>query len=108
MNASSSARSWSDTSGIAQSSRRSAGRWRRSVTRARCSALLTAATGMSSASPTSAAGQSSISRSISTARWRGGSSWMTAMNASSIVSRPTSAASGSSSGGATSSSSRSG
>ena len=76
--------------------------------RARCSGLLTAATPVSSSSATSAAGQSSTSRSTSTARWRGGRSWITARNVSSIVSRPISAACGSSDAGAACSSSRSG
>jgi hypothetical protein len=54
------------------------------------------------------ADQSTTSRRIRTARWRGGSSWTAARNASSIVSRETATACGSSSGGAISSSSRSG
>ena len=47
-----------------------------SVARARCSALLAAATVMSSSSAVSRAVQSSTSRMISTARWRGGSAWI--------------------------------
>ena len=76
-----------ELAGAVQSSRRPAGRCSRSVARARCSALLTAATPISSSSATSRADQSSTSRRISTARWRGGRSWMTARNVSSIVSR---------------------
>ncbi len=54
---------------------------------------------MSSTVAISAADSRSTSRRISTARWRGGSSWITARNVSSIVSRANSAASGSSSDG---------
>ena len=54
------------------------------------------------------AGQPSTSRAIRVARWRGGSTWSAARNASSIVSRVTTTDSGSSSGGAISSSSTSG
>ena len=63
---------------------------------------------MSSSSAVSFADQSSTSRRISTARWRAGSSWISVMKVSSIVSRATTTASGSCSGGAISSSSRSG
>ena len=80
----------------------------RSVARARCSALLAAATLVSSSDAVSAADQPSTSRSSRTARCRGGSSWMTARNVSSIVSLATTTASGWASLGATSSSSRSG
>jgi hypothetical protein len=108
MKPASSSRSDSLMFGEDQSSRRLGGRCSRSVARARCSALLTAGTLISSSSATLLAGQSSTSRRISAARWRGGSSWITAMNVSAIVSRATSVASGSSSTGAISSSSRSG
>ena len=56
----------------------------------------------------SAAEKSSTSRRISTARWRGGRSWMAARYASSIVSRRTATASGWASRGPASSSRRSG
>jgi hypothetical protein len=55
-----------------------AGSRSRSVARARWRALLAAATVVSSRSAVSLADQSSTSRRIRTARWRGGSSWMTA------------------------------
>src|SRR4051812_1372617 len=74
----------------------------RIVARARWSAEFTAATPISRSSAVSRADQSRTSRRISTARWRGGSSWMTARNVSSIVSRATTVAPGSSSGGASS------
>ena len=59
------------------------------VARARCSALFTAATLISSTAAVSFADQSSASRRIRTARWRGGRCWIAARNASSIVSRAT-------------------
>ena len=67
--------------------------------RARCSALLTDATLVSSSAAVSFADQPSTSRTISTARGRGGRCWIATMNASSIVSFATTAASGSSSAG---------
>ena len=79
-----------------------------SVVRARPSALFADATVVSSSAAVSFADQPSTSRRISTARCRGGSSWITARNVSSIVSRDTTTASGSCSLGAISSSSRSG
>ena len=66
------------------------------------------ATLVSSAVAVSLAGQPSTSRAMSAARCRGGRTWSAARNASSIVSRSTTTASGSSSVGAISSSSRSG
>ena len=84
------------------------GRFAAIVARARWRALLTATTDMSSSSAVSFADQSTTSRRIRTARWRGGNSWTAARNASSIVSRWTATVSGSSSGGAISSRSRSG
>ena len=71
-----------------------------SVARARCSALFTDATVVSSAVAVSVAGQPSTSRAISVARCRGGRTCSAARNASSIVSRLTMTASGSSSLGA--------
>ena len=70
------------------------------VARARWSALFAAATLTSSREALSAADHPSTSRRINTARCLGGSSWIAAMNASSIVSRATTSASGSSSLGA--------
>ncbi len=64
------------------------------MARARCNALLTAGTLMPSSPATSAARQLSISRRISTARCRGGSSWIAARKASEVVSRRTASASG--------------
>ena len=81
----------------------SAGRPRRSlaarVARARCSALFTDATVVSSSSATSAACQRSTSRRISTARWRGGRCCSAATNASRIVSWATASSAGSPSAG---------
>ena len=89
-------------------SERSAGRCSCIVARARCSALLAAATLVSRRPAVSVAGQPRTSLAISAARCRGGSAWSAAMNVSSIVSRRTTAASGSSSHGASSSRSGSG
>ena len=55
--------------------------------RARCSALLTDATVVSSVSATSSAEKPSTSRRMSTARWLGGRCWSATMNASSTLSR---------------------
>ena len=66
-----------------------------SVARARCSALLTEATLVSSSSATSVAFQRSTSQRISTARWRGGRCCSAATNASRIVSRATATSAGS-------------
>ena len=74
------------------------------VARARWSALFVAATLVSRSVAVSLAGQPSTSRAISAARWRGGRTCIAARNASSMVSRSTTTASGSSSLGATSSS----
>jgi hypothetical protein len=63
---------------------------------------------MSSSPATSAAGKLTTSRRISTARWRGGSSWIAARKASEIVSRSTVTASGPGWPAAISSSSESG
>ena len=78
----------------AQSARRSGSR-SRSVDRARCRALVTAASVRPRCSAVCRAGQPSTSRRTSTARRRGGRCWRAAMNASSIVSRVTATASGS-------------
>ena len=67
-----------------------------SVACARCRALLTDAVVVSIASATSAAFQRSTSRRISTARWRAGRCCRAATNASRIVSRSVTTASGSS------------
>ena len=56
----------------ADQSVRCVGRCAWSVARARCSALFTAATLVSSAAAVSAAGQPRTSRAMSVARWRGG------------------------------------
>ena len=66
-----------------------------SVARARCSALLTDATLVSSSSATSSARQRSTSRRMRTARWRGGRCWSAATNASRIDSRATATSAGS-------------
>ena len=66
-----------------------------SVARARCSALLTDATVVSSSSATSSAFQRRTSRRMSTARWRGGRCWSAATNASRIDSRATATSAGS-------------
>ena len=66
-----------------------------SVARARCSALLTEATLVSSSSATSLAFQRRTSQRISTARWRGGRCCSAATNASRIVSRATASSAGS-------------
>src|SRR2546430_10785153 len=66
-----------------------------SVTRARCSALFTDATLVSSSSATSFAFQRRTSHRISTARWRGGRCWSAATNASRMVSRATATSAGS-------------
>jgi hypothetical protein len=58
------------------------------VSRARCNALFTAATVLSSSPATSAARQDSTARRISTARCRGGRCCNAATNASRTVSRP--------------------
>jgi hypothetical protein len=78
------------------------------VARARWSALFAAATVVSRRDAVSLAVQPSTSRAINAARCRGGRTCMAATNASSIVSRSTTTASGCSSVGATSSSKRSG
>jgi hypothetical protein len=56
------------------------------LARARFNAPLTESSLLSSMSATSAVWKPSTSRSTSAARWRGGSCWSAAMNASSIVS----------------------
>ncbi len=66
-----------------------------SVARARCSALLTDGTLVSSSSATSVAFQRSTSHRISTARWRGGRCWSAATKASRIVSRAAATSAGS-------------
>ena len=76
--------------------------------RARCRALLAAATLVPSAEAVSLAGQPSTSRAISAARCRGGRTCRAARNASEMVSREMATASGSSSPGAAASSSGSG
>ena len=63
------------------------GNRRRNVVLDRWSALFTDATDDSRSSDVSAADHPSTSRSSRTARWRGGSSWIAAMNASWIASR---------------------
>jgi len=78
------------------------------VARARCRALLAAATLVPSAEAVSLAGQPSTSRAISAARCLGGRTCRAARNASEIVSRWMATASGWSSLGAAWSSSRSG
>ena len=83
-----------------------AGRRSASLARARCSALLVAGRLVSSSSEVSRGDQPITSHSNTAARWRAGSSWTTAMNASSIVSRATATTSGSSPGPAGISSSR--
>ena len=70
-----------------------------SVARARCSALLTEATDVSSSWATSSACQRSTSRRISTARWRGGRYCSAATNARRIVSRATATSAGIAAGG---------
>ena len=65
------------------------------VARARCRALLTEATVVSSSSATSVACQRSTSQRISTARWRGGRCCSAATKASRIVSRSTAISAGS-------------
>jgi hypothetical protein len=55
--------------------------------RARCRALLTEATVVSSDAAVSSAENPSTSRRISTARWLGGRFWSAAMKASSTASR---------------------
>ena len=67
-------------------SRSAAGSRVSSVARARCRALLTEASLVSSISATSAARKPSTSRSTSTARWRGGRCCRAATNASSTAS----------------------
>src|SRR5215213_9806402 len=69
-----------------------------SVARARCSALLTDATLVSSSSATSDAFQRRTSQRIRTARCRGGRCWSAATNARRIVSRATATSAGSPSG----------
>ena len=77
----------------ASPSARSVACWLRAGSRAstvpcaRCSALSTAARLVPSASATSVPLNPSTSRRISTARWRAGSSWSAATNASSTLSR---------------------
>jgi len=78
------------------------------VARARCRALLAAATLVPSAEAVSLAGQPRTSRAISAARCLGGRTCRAARNASEIVSRWMATASGCSSLGAAASSSRSG
>ena len=97
MNRASSSRS-SSLGAPADHSERFAGRCSLIVARARCSALLAAATLVSSSVAVSLAGQPSTSRAISAARCRGGSTCIAARNASSMVSRSTTTASGSSLG----------
>ena len=75
-----------------------------SVARARCSALLTDATLVSSSSATSAAFQRRTSQRIRTARWRGGRCCSAATNARRIVSRAAATSAGSPSDGTASSS----
>ena len=76
--------------GELQSSRRSAGSWRlQRLARPLQRAVDRRRRRCSSTSAASAALQPSTSRRISTARWRGGSCWITTRNASSIVSRST-------------------
>ena len=69
-----------------------------SVARARCSALFTEATLVSRSSATSAAFQRRTSQRMSTARWRAGSCWSAATNASRTDSRAPTIAAGSPSG----------
>ena len=71
------------------------------VARARCSALLTEATEVSSSSATSVACQRSTSRRMSTARWRGGRCCSAATKASRSVSRSAATSAGSASGEST-------
>ena len=92
----------------APAARRRRGRRRRQstsrsarVARARCSALLTDATLVSSSSATSVACQRSTSRRISTARCRGGRCCSAATNARRIVSRAAASSAGSPSAGST-------
>ena len=92
----------------ADHSARRAGRCDCIVARARCRALLAAATLVPSAEAVSAAGQPRTSRAISAARCLGGRTCRAARNASEIVSRRMATASGCSSLGAAASSSRSG
>src|SRR5947208_758233 len=66
-----------------------------SVTRARCSALFTDATLVSSSSATSLAFQRRTSQRIRTARWRGGRCCRAATNASRMVSRDAATSAGS-------------
>ena len=87
---------------------RRAGRCDCIVARARCKALLAAATLVPSAEAVSAADQPRTSRAISAARCLGGRTCRAARNASEIVSRWMATASGCSSLGAAASSSRSG
>ena len=107
MNCSTSSRS-SALGSRADHSARVPGRCDCIVVRARCRALLAAATLVPSAEAVSLAGQPSTSRAISAARCRGGRTWRAARNASEIVSREMATASGCSSLGAAWSSSRSG
>ena len=107
MNCSSSSRSAAVGSRTDHSARR-AGRCDCIVARARCSALLAAAMLVPSAEAVSLAGQPSTSRAISAARCLGGRTCNAARNASEIVSRSMTRASGCSSLGAAWSSSRSG
>ena len=107
MNCSTSSRS-SGLGSRADHSARRAGRCDCIVARARCRALLAAATLVPSAEAVSVAGQPRTSRAISAARCRGGSTCRAARNASEIVSRLMATASGCSSLGAAWSSSRSG
>ena len=71
------------------------------VALARCSALFTDATVVSSSSATSIALQRSTSRRINTARCRGGRCCSAAMKASLMVSRPTARSAGSPLAGST-------
>jgi hypothetical protein len=107
MNCSTSLRS-SALGSRADHSARVSGRCDCMVARARCRALLAAATLVPSAEAVSLAGQPRTSRAISAARCRGGRTWSAARNASEMVSREMVTASGCSSLGAAASSRRSG
>ena len=107
MNCSTSSRS-SALGSRADHSARVSGRCDCIVVRARCRALLAAATLVPRADAVSLAGQPSTSRAISAARCRGGRTWRAARNASEMVSREIATASGCSSPGAARSSSTSG
>jgi hypothetical protein len=72
-----------------------------SVARARCNALFTDGTDVSSNSATSLADQLNTSRRMSTARWRGGRFCSAATNASRMLSRATATSAGSLRSGST-------